>query len=154
MDIMPTILDLADIKHPGSTFRNRTVVSMRGKSWKNLLANGAENVYDEDFDYTGWELFGCRAVRKGKWKALLLPEGRGKGDWELYDLVKDPGEIRDLADQEPEVLRQLIEHYEVYYQETGMFDADLAIELSTKRKMTVGKMNLDAGMHGYKGREG
>lgn len=151
MDIMPTILDLADVQHPGSKFRGRSVVSMRGKSWKRLLAGETETVYDGEFDYTGWELFGCRAVRKGKWKALLLPEPRGKGVWELYDLGKDPGEIYDLAEDEPEILRQLIEHYEVYYQETGMFDADLAVQLAAKKATESKKPNAKVGLHGYRG---
>lgn len=154
MDIMPTVLDLAGVPHPGSSFQGRPVVSMRGKSWAPFLAKEKDHVYDQDFDWTGWELFGCRAVRKGKWKALLLPQPRGKGDWELFDLEKDPGEIHDLSESEPEKVKELIEHYEVYYQETGMFDADLAIQMRTKRVASAKRPNPTFGMHGFRGDKG
>lgn len=81
MDIMPTILELAGVQHPGGSFRGRKVVPMRGKSWAPLLRGRTESVYDDSDDFTGWELFGCRAVRQGPWKALLMPPPRGTGDW-------------------------------------------------------------------------
>lgn len=150
MDIMPTILELAGIEHPGTTFRGRPVVSMRGKSWVPYLTGKAEQVYDTDFDWHGWELFGNRAVRKGHWKALLMPVPRGIGDWELFDLEKDPGEVHDLAKAEPAKLRELIAHYELYYQETGMFDASLAHDMAIQRKKTANKAVPGYTMHGYR----
>lgn len=76
MDIMPTILELAGVPHPGLSFRGRTVTSMRGRSWMPLLSGQNSEVHANDA-VTGWELFGCRAVRKGKWKAVLMPTPRG-----------------------------------------------------------------------------
>ena len=137
MDIMPTILDLAEILHPGTRFRGRPVVLMRGKSWRRLLSGDKEEVYDSESEYTGWELFGVRAVRKGEWKALFMGPPKGNGEWQLYNLTKDPGEIYDMARVEPDILQRLIEHYEVYYQETGMFDSELAVELAAKASEQV-----------------
>jgi arylsulfatase A-like enzyme len=137
MDIMPTILDLAEISHPGMEFRGRSVVPMRGRSWRPLLTDPAVEIYDPHMDYTSWELFGVRAVRKGDWKALYQVPPKGQGQWELYNLAGDPGEIQNRAAKEPEILRELIEHYEVYYQETGMFDASLAIEMAEKAAAAV-----------------
>lgn len=127
---------------------------MRGKSWVPLLDGSSPHVYDSEFDFTGWELFGNRAVRKGKYKAVLQPPPRGTGDWELYDLEADPGEVNDLAKVAVEKTKELIRHYEVYYQETGMFDADLAVQTAKERVKSVGRANEKVGMHGFRGRNG
>ena len=50
-----------------------------------------------------WELFGMRAVRKGDFKLLWLPEPYGTGDWQLYDLDKVPGELNDLSAHYPKL---------------------------------------------------
>ena len=122
MDILPTILDLAGVPHPGTNFRNREVVVPRGKSWQGHLSGESETVHGEDAHIHGWELFGQQAIRRGKWKALWIPKPRGKETWELYDMVIDAAELNDLAEKEPAVLSELIRHWEIYYAETGMTD--------------------------------
>lgn len=122
MDILPTILDLAGVPLPGMRFRGRDVVPVRGASWVPHLAGAAASFHDEELAITGWELFGLRAIRQGRWKAVFMCAPRGKDRWELYDLRNDPGELHDLADCEPEILKRLMAHWEVYYAETGMFD--------------------------------
>lgn len=122
MDILPTILDLAGVEHPGSNFRGREVVPMRGASWTPHLGGRQAGFHDEEKEITGWELFGLRAIREGHWKALYMTVPRGKDAWELYNLADDPGEMHDLAEKEPKVLERLVKHWETYYAETGMFD--------------------------------
>ncbi|KAH6977386.1 alkaline-phosphatase-like protein [Ilyonectria sp. MPI-CAGE-AT-0026] len=122
MDILPTVLNLAGVPLPGKTFRGREVVPVRGESWVPHLSEKAAAFHDEEKHITGWELFGLRAIREGYWKALYMNAPRGKDKWELYDLKTDPGEVHDLADEKPDVLERLVEHWEVYYSETGMFD--------------------------------
>ncbi|KAI1252745.1 hypothetical protein MGN70_004949 [Eutypa lata] len=119
MDILPTILDLAGVPLPGSTFRGRDVVPVRGSSWAPHLYGRAPAFHDEEKQITGWELFGQRAIRQGDWKALYMTAPRGKDRWELYNLAKDPGEVHDLAETETETLRKLVEHWETYYAETA-----------------------------------
>lgn len=125
---------------------------MRGKSWVPLLSSQTSTVYSSEFDFTAWELFGCRAVRRGDHKAILQGPPRGTGDWELYNVKDDPGETKDLAKVEKQILEDLIRDYEVYYQETGMFDAGLAIEMAQKTARSVGKPNEVVGMHGFRGK--
>lgn len=122
MDILPTILELAGVQHPGKQFRGREVVGLRGSSWVPHLSGATPSFHDEEKQITGWELFGLRAIRQGKWKAVYMTAPRGKDRWELFDLESDMGEMHDQADQQPEILKQLIEHWETYYAETGMFD--------------------------------
>ncbi|KXH41151.1 arylsulfatase [Colletotrichum simmondsii] len=125
MDILPTILEMAQVQHPGTRFRGRQVVVPRGKSWVDHLtspdyAAPDSTVHGEDVHVHGWELFGLRAIREGKWKAVWLNKPRGKDDWELYDVGKDPAEMNDVSDKEPQVMRRLVDHWERYYAETGM----------------------------------
>jgi arylsulfatase A-like enzyme len=72
MDILPTMLDLAGVKSPGTQFRGREVVPVRGSSWVPHLGGKQIGFHDEDEEITGWELFGLRAIRKGPWKAVSL----------------------------------------------------------------------------------
>ncbi|KAJ5341373.1 hypothetical protein N7541_010497, partial [Penicillium brevicompactum] len=123
MDILPTILELAGVAHPGTRFRGREVVVPRGRSWVSHLSSGElkkTSVHKEDVHIHGWELFGQRAIREGKWKAVWIAKPRGKDDWELYDVESDPSELKDLAEGRQDVLGRLIQHWEQYYAETGM----------------------------------
>ncbi|KAJ5588276.1 alkaline-phosphatase-like protein [Penicillium hordei] len=122
MDIMPTILDLSGVPSPSSPFHGRDIVPMRGSSWVPHLSGRTASFHDEEKKITGWELFGLRAIREGPWKAIYMNAPRGSDDWELYNVTRDPGEIHDVAMTEPEILKRLIKHWEVYYAETGMFD--------------------------------
>jgi arylsulfatase A-like enzyme len=119
MDITPTILDLAGVRHPGKRWRGRDVAVPRGKSWLGYLSGETAQVHDER-TITGWELFGMRAIRQGYWKAVYIPAPVGPETWQLYDLSKDRGEIHDLASSHPEKLAELIEHWQGYAQDNGV----------------------------------
>ncbi|CPR06817.1 arylsulfatase [Mycobacterium bohemicum DSM 44277] len=132
MDIAPTVLELAGAVHPGTTYRGREVEPMLGGSLVPYLSGESDAVHRPETG-TGWELFGRRAIRQGDWKALYLPAPYGPGDWQLYDLARDPGETHDLAAAEPEKLAGLIELWDRYVERNGVvlqpvsiFDADLS----------------------------
>ena len=125
LDIMPTILDLANVKHPAAAclgsemapYRDRKVYGMKGHSWVGHLSNG--DLTDEhgiygDQEWFGWELHGSAGLRQGKWKIVFLGENRstGKGRWELFDLEKDPGETSDLSKKMPDKLRDLEQFFD------------------------------------------
>ncbi|PTQ70503.1 arylsulfatase [Pseudomonas sp. GV071] len=121
MDIVPTLLELAGASHPGSRYQGREVLPIRGRSLLAYLQGHQELPHSQD-ETTGWELFRARAMRQGDWKALYIPKPDGPGRWQLYNLKRDPGEIHDLADAEPERLRALVEHWQRYVDETGVLD--------------------------------
>jgi len=54
-----------------------------------------------------WKNGENRAIRQGDWKLCLIGDSR----LELYNLVEDIGETRDLAEQHPELVEQLLEEY-------------------------------------------
>jgi arylsulfatase len=125
MDVAPTILELAGVAHPGRSWRARAIEPVRGRSLLPYLRGEAEVVHADDVA-TGWELFGRCAIRRGDWKALLLPPPDGPGRWQLYDLSKDPGETDDLAEAEPARLAGLIEDWSAYVEETGVLIVEVA----------------------------
>ena len=78
MDIMPTILDLAGVKHPAQSnqkgaFKGRMVEPMRGRSWRPWLQGEAEGIHEDD-QVHGWELHGRAALRIGDWKMIYIGE--------------------------------------------------------------------------------
>ncbi|KUL87827.1 hypothetical protein ZTR_03130 [Talaromyces verruculosus] len=124
MDILPTFLEMAGVTHAAPKFRGRDVVAPRGKSWVPMLNNQSDSVYVQETDTAGWELFGMRAMRRGNYKAVFVPPPKGSGEWELFDLEKDPGELENLAQSLPDLMSQMLEDWEVYFAETGMFEPD------------------------------
>lgn len=126
MDILPTILSLANvpIPDPGKPFRGRTIAPVRGTSWLPHLTNKATQFHNDPEEITGWELFNSRAIRQGPYKALWMAAPRGKDRWELYDVEKDPGEVMDLAEDKAygAILERLVGCWERYVSETGLVD--------------------------------
>jgi arylsulfatase A-like enzyme len=56
------------------------------------------------------------AIRKGNWKLVRLNEKIGSGTpppaWQLYDLEKDIGERKNVADQNEDVVNELNAHFD------------------------------------------
>jgi arylsulfatase A-like enzyme len=105
LDVAPTLLRLAGLAVPGS---------MQGRD---LLADGAaEPVVAEAED--GRQV----AIVDGRWKLIRtlqrfhLVDGfaRDAGAVELYDLVDDPGELRDRAGERPELVHALATRLEPF----------------------------------------
>lgn len=137
MDILPTILDLAEIKHPGKSFNGRPVHEPKGRSWVPFLEKHSKEIYGEGVA-TGWELFGQRAIRDGNYKAVFVPPPYGDGKWKLFDLKNDPGEIEDIRQKKPEVFIKLLDHWAIYKAETGLIElnevlTDDVFEFRTKQ---------------------
>ena len=124
-DIAATILDLADVEHPGDKFDGRPVLPMTGKSFVPYLTGSAETVHGHD--PLGWETYGSRALIKGEWKALMIFPPEGPGEWQLFNLKTDPTESSNLAVDFPDVLQELIDDWNTYAEENGVavFERDL-----------------------------
>lgn len=72
-----------------------------------FLSGKATKVHEKDF-VQGWETCGRVAVRKGDWKIVYIPKPKGPEQLHLYKLAQDPGEIHDLAEQEPDRLEKIV----------------------------------------------
>lgn len=126
MDLAPTFLEMAGVAHPGTQHRGRAVGPLRGRSMVPYLRGRAAHVHAED-EAVGWELFGQRALRQGRWKATWVSAPNGPGRWELFDLARDPGERRDLAPREPARLAQLTALWDDYAREMGIVLAEQVV---------------------------
>ena len=85
------------------------------------MINKTDQVHDEN-TVTGWELFG-QAIRKGSFKSHLHSKTIWTGKWQLFNIIKDPGEINDLSESSSEyqtILNELLDHWAVYAAETGL----------------------------------
>ena len=77
-----------------------------------------------DNDVVGWELGGRKALRKGDWKIVYANAPWGSGAWELYDVVRDRSESRDLAASNPAKLKELLDDWKRYVAETGTLEIE------------------------------
>ena len=120
---MPTILDLADVES-GKQFEGRKVMSMQGRSVLDLFEGTVATPYAEA-SQVGYELFGMKAYFDGDWKILWLPKPFGSGEWELFNLKQDPGEMNDLGKQYPDKRIEMIKRWEQYQIENKVLDISL-----------------------------
>lgn len=122
MDILPTILEIADIKHPyPEEFQNRKIEPVRGVSLLPIINGDEKNIHDSE-RIVGWELFAQQAIRKGNYKALYIPKPMGPDKWQLFNLEVDPGETNDLSEENAELLKEMINHWSEYVAETGLVE--------------------------------
>ena len=125
-DLMPTMLELSGADYP-DTRNNRPMKQPIGKSMMPALKGSADR--EDKNRGMGYELFEMKAYIQGKWKLLRLPEPFGTGNWELYDLDADPGEITDLSEKYPKKKQELLDAWQQYarnneiYDHKGHFDA-------------------------------
>jgi arylsulfatase A-like enzyme len=119
-DIMPTLLDLAEVEHP-EQFNGRKVRPMQGKSVLDLFQGKSPAAYDGASE-VGYELFGMKAYFVGDWKILWMSKPFGLDDWELFNLKQDPAELNDLSKQHPDKLKEMITLWEKYKKENKVLD--------------------------------
>lgn len=118
-DVMPTILDLVGVEYP-ETFKGRKIEPMRGRTMVGVLDGSREAVYTHD-EFIGGEMGGGKWMRQGDIKAVMVPKTTyGTGEWELFNVVLDPGESVDLSEEMPEKLHELIAAWEEYAKEVGV----------------------------------
>ncbi len=131
MDILPTVLGLAEVKHPGKSFHGRTVVEPIGKDFTSVFFDSKHEIHTyEDSRAIGWELMANRAIRRGDYKLNCVPAPFGSDKWELFNVKKDPGETKDLSKELPEIYEQLIHDWAVYVAETGLVEVTRKISYS------------------------
>jgi arylsulfatase A-like enzyme len=117
MDVYPTLLELAKTKHPGTSYKGKEVLPVKGKSLIPLITGKVDEIHDKN-EIVGWELFGHRGIRQGDWKlvwdqALPVKERR----WCLYNLAEDPFEQNDLSKKNPDKYKEMMNNWDTYAKE-------------------------------------
>ena len=120
-DITPTILSFAGVQPPDGRYGGRPVEPMIGRDLSPVLLGMAEQVYGAD-DAVGYELAGNAALFQGDYKIVVNRKPLGDGEWRLFNIKKDPGETRDLAQEEPARLQQMLSAYERYQRENKVLE--------------------------------
>ncbi len=74
----------------------------------------------------------ARRARKGDWKIVHIAKKHGgAGDqdegWELFNVVEDPGETKDLAAAQPAKLQELMACWDEYVVECGIVWGESAV---------------------------
>jgi arylsulfatase len=117
-DIMPTILELADVDHPAE-YRGRRVEAPRGRSMVGIL-NGSDSEIYSDQEFVGGEMGDGKWMRQGAFKAVSVAKPYGTGQWKLFNVEVDPGEANDLASEMPEKLEELKAAWAEYAADVGV----------------------------------
>jgi arylsulfatase/uncharacterized sulfatase len=118
-DIVPTLLDLAQVKPPGTTHGGQAIDPLAGRSLVPALADPGRRVHAED-EVIGYELSGNEALFQGDLKLVKNLPPLGDGRPHLYDLRVDPGETRDLQRQMPEAFERLQAEYAAWAKAHGV----------------------------------
>jgi arylsulfatase len=119
MDLMPTFLELAEHEHPGTSYNGYDILPVKGRSLIPLLRGNATAIHP-DSEYTGWELYGHRAVRQGNWKITWDARQGPNAKWMLFNLADDPAEQNDLSHSNPQKLSEMMNLWDRYAEENGL----------------------------------
>ena len=121
MDMLPTLLEIAEQPVPGVEFQGRQVLAVRGSSFWGL-ATGAGRTVRDPGDAVPWTVPTSDSQTPRtvlvQWPWKLYGERSNDGDaglqWSLYDLESDPGERQDLALERPELTSELASLWQSY----------------------------------------
>ena len=109
VDILPTLVEITGARLPASSGGSRRI-AINGRSlagvFRGKKRQGHDSIY---FSHNKG-----RAIREGKWK---LVQDRKKKQWELYDLGKDPTELRDLSQEEPGIAAGLKARWTAWFKQ-------------------------------------
>ena len=112
-DIAPTIYDLVGVELPEAV-KGYEQLPLEGVSFRSTFESDDAPTPKESAFFS---MLGSRAVWKEGWKAVSVhPTIAGWGHfdedrWELFHTDEDPTESHDLAAENPEKLKELIDHW-------------------------------------------
>ena len=114
-DLAPTILSLVGVDGHEGSWQGRVVEPIVGANFSEFLAGDSSPIHI-DSESIGYELGGNSALFKGDYKIVINGAGQGETAWHLFNIKLDPGESRDLAGEQPELLSEMVAGYESYVQ--------------------------------------
>lgn len=125
VDITPTLLDLLGYEAP-ATVKGIDQMPMHGLSMRASIES-ADAETNRATQY--FEMGGCRGIYHNGWKAVthhqrdsdnVFPDS----EWELYHLDKDFSEYHDLAQQQPDKLREMVDRFDAEATTYGVYPLD------------------------------
>lgn len=130
-DLVPTLLELAGVK---------TKIKFDGQSLMRMV-DGTVTSFDSEFYITECTWMRKHGWRTPEWKVFfaLEPDFHFKPEIELYNLIKDPGENHNIADQHPDIVATLAKRMEAF------------IARREKEKGIINPMLTQGDWHGHAG---
>jgi arylsulfatase/uncharacterized sulfatase len=113
-DVTPTLLEMINV--PPADEASRT---MTGRSLLPVLRGEVESAYAPG-DIRAIEVSGNSALYRDGYKIVRSVAPVGDGQWRLYDLSTDPGEVIDLSEAQPARLESMLEDYADYAARVGV----------------------------------
>ncbi len=114
IDLLPTIAEVGGADYP-KEFAGNEIIPVEGISLLPVFEGGQRAGHDALW----WEFAGNRAIRQGDWK--LCWDNKVKS-WELYNMIDDRTETRDLADSFPDRVEQMKNSWFAWARRTGVVD--------------------------------
>lgn len=123
IDLLPTLLDLCGVKAPDGPKRD-------GVSLRPLLENEDSSAWPErtlfthnPIDETNKFPGAVRTQRHRLVREIKGPAGGSKAKandasappWQLYDMESDPGQTKDIAAEQPELVKELSARYDAWF---------------------------------------
>ncbi len=153
-DIAPTILDAAGVPL-AQTVNNVPQVPMEGQSVKaSFAASGnprdgraqyVELYGNKGLWHEGWSIVTTHRTRTWDWETAKTFDE----PWELYDLVTDPGQTRDLAAKHPDRVARMSRLFDEQARQYGVLPIH---NLSDTMGESIARMNADFARRGGKWR--
>ena len=135
-DLVPTLLEIAGVEHPGSRYRGRDVHPLDGRSLMPVLRGESDTLHPPE-EPVPYQLMKNSALYLGDHKLVRNGPPEGNRVWELFDLSRDPAERNDLSREQPERLAELRARYDEYVRDYGVVptpdDYDVFKELTSER---------------------
>jgi arylsulfatase/uncharacterized sulfatase len=113
-DVTPTLLEMINV--PPADEASRT---MTGRSLLPVLRGEVESAYAPG-GIRAIEVSGNSALYRDGYKIVRSVAPVGDGQWRLYDLSTDPGEVIDLSEAQPARLESMLEDYADYAARVGV----------------------------------
>jgi arylsulfatase A-like enzyme len=120
VDVFPTLAEIAGVK-----LSENIQAQVEGRSLIQLLKNPQEKWADRYFvTHVGrWKADGTQPQKFGNGSGQCSIRNacyslvRGPADWQLFDLQEDPGQTKDIASIHPEIVRELSQAYDAWWQD-------------------------------------
>lgn len=125
VNVLPTILEIADVSYPQER-QGVPVHPLTGESMLQAL-RGAEHRNP----LLWWEHCGNAALIRGEWKLVRQYDW----PWELYNLRRDRSELVDLADEHPDLVRELAAEWEGLAEVNGVIPFKKTLEIYKNRNL-------------------
>ncbi|MFC6041692.1 arylsulfatase [Nocardioides hankookensis] len=135
-DIVATVLDVTGLEMP-ATYRGVEQHPLSGVSMRGSFDAAADAPTNKEVQY--YAMLGTRGIWKDGWKAAAIHapiSGKGNFDadaWELYHVDEDRSESKNLADEMPEKLQEMVDAWFQQADENNVLPLDdrKALELVT-----------------------